>query len=94
VSEAKPGPCPACGKALEVETLGGRPCVACLTPDGCAWFLWLETWNAIRARVLREAWGHVLHHIGRLPLDDHHRPGAQYAVALLSEAADRAERGE
>jgi hypothetical protein len=107
VSQAKPGPCPACGGVpdrwdglVEAGTVGsgvGPFYIGC-TPD-CGITIERATsaeaiaaWNAIRARVLREAAD-----LCRDAQSDNcycTSPCGDHATHVIEQAADRAERGE
>jgi hypothetical protein len=79
--EVKPGPCPACG-CVDRQAFSIIPGERCrCNPCGFETrYVW--TWNAIRARVFREAADYFAQRSWGNP------------VGALTELAERAERGE
>jgi hypothetical protein len=99
-AEAKPGACPACGNQTPELFVTSQYVAVCCKSCGLTGGTFLNdddgdchgkpnaiaAWNGIRARVLREA--------KDLIRDDENCTDVDYAVFLLKNAAERAERGE
>lgn len=101
MSEAKPGPCPACGSSSEAkdiqEPTQTMSRVFCTAASCWLWYYqWARTlpeaiaaWNGIRARVLREA-----AEIVNAELGVNEGANGPAVAMILGRAANRAERGE
>lgn len=87
----KPGPCPACGgnnhTGYHVDGTG------IFEKCPCGFAAYMPMWNAIRARVLREAAEIISNSSSYYDLNRHRKGSNDYAQELYR-AADRAERGE